>query len=60
MICKWSDNIDFRLVVRLIWEIIAYSGLLFNGVPAQKIAQYGVRVKEAFGYSVVQTYINSM
>ena len=60
MICKWSDNIDFRVVVRLICEIIAYSGLLFSGVPAQKIAQYGVGVKEAFENSVVQTYINSM
>ena len=34
--------------------------VLFNGVPARNITQYGVGVKEAFGNSVVQTYINSM
>ena len=34
--------------------------VLFNGVPARNITQYGVGVKEAFGNSVVQTYIDYM
>ena len=29
-------------------------GVLFNGVPARKITQYGVSVKEAFGYPVAK------